>query len=148
MLSYEPNREQEVGLLIESISQSASCGVVVDLTEKCTAFTTGVIFRIAFGKPFKGDGFHELVSEAEALLGSYSAFEFFPIPFVGKVIDWFSGREARFERVFNEMNVLFQDVIDEHLHPTRPKPKQDDIIDVLLAISKKQVKSCTVVITQ
>ncbi|XP_022944979.1 cytochrome P450 71B10-like [Cucurbita moschata] len=146
VLSYEPIREQEVGLLIESISQSASCGVV-DLTEKCTAFTTGVIFRIAFGKPFKGDGFHELVSEAEALLGSYSAFEFFPIPFVGKVIDWFSGREARLEKVFNEMNVLFQEVIDEHLHPMRPKPKQDDIIDVLLAISKKQVKSCTVVIT-
>ena len=61
MLSYEPIREQEDGLLIESISQSAFCGVVVD---QCIAFTTGVIFRIAFGKPFKGDGFHELVSEA------------------------------------------------------------------------------------
>ena len=45
------------------------------------------------------------------------------------MIDWFSGREARLKRVFNEMNVLFQEV-----HPTRPKPKQDDIIDVLLAI--------------
>ncbi|XP_022966927.1 cytochrome P450 71B35-like [Cucurbita maxima] len=101
VLSYKPIREQEVGLLIESISQSASCGTVVDLTEKCIAFTTKVIFRIAFGKPFKGDGFHELVSEAEALLGCYSAFEFFPVPFVGKVIDWFSGREARLEKVFN-----------------------------------------------
>lgn len=87
------------------------------------------------------------MSEAEALLGSYSTFEFFPIPFVGKVIDWFSGRETRLERVFNEMNVLFQEVIDEHLHPIRPKPKQDDIIDVLLAISKKQVKSRPIVIT-
>ena len=80
-------------------------------------------------------------------MGSYSAFEFFPIPFMGKVIDWFSSRKARLERVFNEMNVLFQKVIGEHLHRARPKAKQDDIIDVLLAISKKQVESCTVVIT-
>ncbi|XP_022945235.1 cytochrome P450 71B10-like [Cucurbita moschata] len=147
VLSFEPVREQEVGLLIESISQSASCGVVVDLTEKSTALMTGVICRIAFGKTFKGDGFHELVNEAEAVLGSYSASEFFPVPFVGKVIDWFSGQKARLERVFNGMNVLFEEVINEHLHPMRPKPKQDDIIDVLLAISKKQVESCAVVIT-
>ena len=28
-----------------------------------------------------------------------SASEFFPIPFVGKVVDWFNGRKARLERV-------------------------------------------------
>ncbi|XP_022945234.1 cytochrome P450 71B19-like [Cucurbita moschata] len=148
VLSYEPIREQEVGLLIESISQSASCGAVVDLTEKSIALTAGVIFRIAFGMRFRGDEFHELVSEAEALIGSYSASELFPIPFVGKIIDWLSGRYARLERVFNEINALFQDMIDEHLRPERSKLEQDDIIDVLLAINKKQLESCTVVITQ
>ena len=66
---------------------------------------------------FRGDKFHELVSEAKALMGSYSAYELFAIPFVGKVIYWFSGREARLKRVFNEINALFQDVIDEHLRP-------------------------------
>ena len=148
VLSYEPIREQEVHLLIESILQSASCGTAVDLSEKSIALTTGVISRIAFGKQFKGDGFHELVSEAEALLGSYSASEFFPTPFVGKIIDWLSGREARLERVFNEINALFQEAIDEHIRPKRSKPEQDDIIDVLLAMSKKQAESYTVVITQ
>ena len=63
---FNIKREQEVGLLIESISQSASCGDV-DLSEKSIALTTSVIFRIAFGKPSKGDGFHELISEVEAL---------------------------------------------------------------------------------
>ena len=87
VLSYEPIREQEVGLLIKSISQSASCGDVVDLSEKSLALTAGFIFRIAFGKRFKGDAFHELISEVEALLGSYNAFEFFWIPFVGEVFD-------------------------------------------------------------
>ena len=148
VLSYEPIREQEVGLIIESISQSASCGAVVDLSEKSIALTTGVIFRIAFGKRFEGDGFNELISEVEAEIGSYSASEFFPAPFVGEVFDWFSGREARHERIFNEMDALFQEVIDEHLCPERAKPEQDDIIDVLLAISKKQAGSYPVVITQ
>ena len=31
---------------------------------------------------------------------------------MGKTIDWFSGREARLERVFNEIDSLFQEVID------------------------------------
>ncbi|XP_023542050.1 cytochrome P450 71B19-like isoform X1 [Cucurbita pepo subsp. pepo] len=146
VLSYEPIREQEVGLLIESILQSASCGATVDLSEKSIALTTGVIFRIAFGKPFEGNGFHELISEVEALMGSYSASEFFPVPFVGEIFDWFNGRKARLEKVFNEINALFQEVINEHLCPERPKPVQDDIIDVLLAISKKQVDPCTIVI--
>ena len=86
VLSYKPIREQEDGLLIESISQWASCGVVVDLTEKSTTLTTGVIFRIAFGKPFEENGFYELVNEAVALLGSYSASEILLIPFLGKTI--------------------------------------------------------------
>ena len=67
VLSYEPVREQEVGLLIESISQSASCKATIDLTQKSIALTTGVIFRIAFGKLFKVDGFNEIASEVEGL---------------------------------------------------------------------------------
>ena len=80
-------------------------------------------------------------------MGSYSASEFFPVPFVGEVFDRFSGRETRLERVFNEVNALFQEVIDAHFCPKRPKQEQDDIVDVLLAISKKQVQPCMIVIT-
>ncbi|XP_022944977.1 cytochrome P450 71B19-like [Cucurbita moschata] len=148
VISYEPIRDQEVGLFIQSISKFASCGDVVDLIQKSFAFTSGIIFRIVWGeKRFEGNVCQELVSEATTLLGSYSATELFPVPFIGKTIDWFSGREAKLERFFNEINALFQEIIDEHLHPERPKPEQDDIIDVLLTISKKQVESCTIVIT-
>ena len=69
VLSYEPIREQEVGLLIESISQLSSCeATVVDLI--LITLTTSVIFRIIFGKLFKVDRFNEIVSEVEVLLGS------------------------------------------------------------------------------
>ncbi|XP_038891462.1 cytochrome P450 71B2-like [Benincasa hispida] len=142
--SYEPIIDQEVSSLIESTSELASCGDVVDVSDKSMALTAAIIFRIAFGKKVsEGDGFHEVVSEAEALLGSYSGFELFP-NFVGKVIDWFSGRQRRVLKVFNELDALFQEVIDEHLSVGRDKPEQDDIVDVLLGIiSKNQAQSAS-----
>lgn len=137
--SYEPIRDQEVNSLMESISELASCGAAVDLTQKSMALTAAIIFRIAFGKKVvEGDGFHELVSEAEALLGSYSGYELFP-NLIGKVIDWFSGHQRKVLKVFNELDALFQEVMDEHLCVERDKTDQeDDIIDVLLGISQNQ----------
>lgn len=123
----------------------------MDLTDKSVALTAAIVFRIAFGKrfeggDFRGDRFHELVSEVEAMLGSYSASEYFAVPFVGKLIDRISGRHGRLERVFNELDALFQEVIDEHLRPERIKAEEDDIIDVLLGISKQQHQSGSVAI--
>ncbi|KAA0034252.1 cytochrome P450 71B19-like [Cucumis melo var. makuwa] len=142
--SYQPIIEHEMNSLIESISESASCGDVVDLTEKSMAFTAAIIFRIAFGKKVcKGDGFHEVVNEAEALLGSYSAYELFP-NLVGKAIEWFSGYQKRLNKVYNELNSLFQEVIDEHLCVGRDhEAKEDDIIDVLLGLGEKQDQSAS-----
>ena len=77
VLSYEPIREQEVGLLIESFSQFASCGVVVDFTEKSITLIVGVIFRMAFGMWFRGDGL-KLRPDGKLV------YELFPIPFVGR----------------------------------------------------------------
>lgn len=130
--------------LIESISESASCGDVVDLSDKSMVFTAAIIFRIAFGKKVcKGDGFHEVVNEAEALLGSYSASELFP-NFVGKAIDWFNGYQKRLNKVYNELSGLFQEVIDEHLCVGRDQEaKEDDIIDVLLGLSNQQEQSAS-----
>ncbi|KAE8648692.1 cytochrome P450 71B19 isoform X2 [Cucumis sativus] len=142
--SYQHIIEQEMNSLIESISESASCGDVVDLSDKSMVFTAAIIFRIAFGKKVcKGDGFHEVVNEAEALLGSYSASELFP-NFVGKAIDWFNGYQKRLNKVYNELSGLFQEVIDEHLCVGRDQEaKEDDIIDVLLGLSNQQEQSAS-----
>lgn len=128
--------------LIESISASATNRAAVDLTEKSMALAAGVVWRIVFGKRFEeGKRFHEVVSEAESLMGSYSGCELFGG--FGKIVDWVSGRERKVEKVFNELNALFQEVIDEHLCPHRPKPDHDDIIDVLLGINNNSTSSST-----
>ncbi|KAF3431167.1 hypothetical protein FNV43_RR25897 [Rhamnella rubrinervis] len=143
--SYRSIREEEVDSLINSISQSSASATPVDLTEKLFSLTASIIFRIAFGTTFQGSGFnhhrfHEVIHEAEALLGSYSAAEF--VPYVGWIIDRLSGLHQRLERTFHEMDHFFQKVIDNHLSCERITDKDhEDIIDVLLKIVGKQTES-------
>ncbi|PON74642.1 Cytochrome P450, E-class, group I [Trema orientale] len=143
VLSYRSIREEEVTKLINSISNhsSSSPGTPVNLTDKLYALTAEIIFRIAFGTTFQGsdfaqEKFHDVVLEAEATLGGFSAAEYFP--YVGWIVDKISGLQQRRERVFHELDHFFQRVIDDHLSPERTKQEHEDIIDVLLKIVKEQ----------
>lgn len=143
--SYWSIREEEVDSLISSISQSSASATPVDLTEKLYSLTASIIFRIAFGTSFQGSGFnhhkfYEVVHDAEAMLGSYSAAEF--VPYVGWIIDRLSGLHQRFERTFHELDHFFQKVIDNHLSSDRITEKDhEDIVDVLLKIVREQTES-------
>ncbi|KAL0004374.1 hypothetical protein SO802_011935 [Lithocarpus litseifolius] len=142
--SYQFIREEEVALFVDSISHYASSATPIDLSEKLFALTASITFRIGFGKSFRGSGldnerFQAVVHEVESMIGSYNASEF--LPFVGWIIDTLSGRFKRLERVFHELDTLFQQVIDLHLDPERTKPEHEDIIDVLLRIEREQEES-------
>ncbi|XVE52854.1 hypothetical protein DITRI_Ditri02bG0157800 [Diplodiscus trichospermus] len=77
--SYQFIREEEVGLMIDSISQSSSTGNPVNLSQRLMIVTTEIICRIAFGRSSFRDGgfnvqkFQEQVHEAMGFLGSFSA---------------------------------------------------------------------------
>ncbi|CAI0542538.1 unnamed protein product [Linum tenue] len=103
-------REEEVGLLIDSISETSATASTVDLTEKCYSLTANITFRMSFGFNYHGSDF-----------------------------DKGSGHEARIERVFHELDTFFQHVIDEHLKPGR-EGTEEDMIDMLLAIEKEQTQ--------
>ena len=142
--SYQYIREEEVALLVDSISHYASSATPIDLSKKLFALTTSITFRIGFGKSFCGSGldnerFQAVVHEVVSMIGSYNASELFP--FVGWIIDTLSGRIKRLERLFHELDNLFQQVIDLHLDPERTKPEHEDIIDVLLRIERGQAES-------
>ena len=142
--SYQFIREEEVALLVDSISHYASSATPIDLSEKLFALTASINFRIGFGKSFCGSGFDNerfevVVHEVESMIGSYNASEFFP--FVGWIIDTLSSRFKRLERAFHELDTLFQQVIDLYLDPKRKKLEHEDIIDVLLIIERDQAES-------
>lgn len=139
--SYRSVREEEVSLLINSISQSSSSATLVDLSEKLFSLTASITFRIAYGKSFRGsdldnEKFQDLVHGAEALMGSFDASEYFP--YVGWIMDRLSSRRQRLERVSHELDNFFQQVIDLHLSPDRTEQEHEDIIDVLLRIEREQ----------
>ena len=140
--SFRPLREAEVGLLINSISESASSATsTINLTGMLFALTANITFKMSFGFDYRGtdfdrDRFHEVVHEAEAVAG-LSTGELFP--FGGWIIDRINGHHARTERVFYELDKFFQHVIDDHLKPGRQK-EHDDMIDVLLRIEKDQAQ--------
>ncbi|KAG5236180.1 cytochrome P450 [Salix suchowensis] len=135
-------REEEVGFLVNSLSESSALAAPVDLTQKVYALIANISFKVAYGLDYRGtnfdrDRFHEVVHDTEAVLGSISADEY--IPYLGWIVDWLTGHRAKMERVFHELDTFFQHAIDNHLQPGRKKC-QDDMIDVLLRIEKEQTE--------
>ncbi|CAI0400395.1 unnamed protein product [Linum tenue] len=138
--SFRLVREQEVGLLIDSIVTSGADQI--NLTEKLYSLTANITFRMSFGFDYRGtefdkNRFHEVIHEAEVVAGSMSAEECFPRG-LGWVVDKLTGHRARIERVFGELDGFFQHVIDEHLQKGRERDDQEDMIDVLLGIYREQ----------
>eukprot|EP00257_Ricinus_communis_P007138 XP_002523238.2 cytochrome P450 71B10 [Ricinus communis] len=138
--SFQFIREQEVSLLIDSISKSSS-SCPVDLSEKAMTLTANIICRAAFGKSFQERGlgherFQEVIHEGLATLGSFCAADFFP--YVGWIVDRITGLHARLERNFQEFDTFYQKIIDDHIQKGRKDGSQqvEDIIDVLLELEK------------
>ncbi|KAL2470882.1 Cytochrome [Abeliophyllum distichum] len=133
-------REKEVARLINSISESSS--YPIEVNEKIFSVTNNIICSIAFGKSYEGKQFEgyykfqEAIDDAMAMLGSFWAADFFPN--FGWILDVITGLRRRLEKCFQDFDAFFEGLIDEHLDPDRPRPEHEDIIDVLLEVSKDE----------
>ncbi|KAL5759990.1 hypothetical protein ACOSQ2_018828 [Xanthoceras sorbifolium] len=139
--SFQIIREEEIASLMNSISQSSSSVTPVDLSEKLYALAGSIILRIAFGQRFQGsifdnDKFSELIHDAEALFGSFTADELFP--YVGWIIDKLTGYHKKLDRVFQELDMFFEQVIGDHLKQEKETQEHEDVIDVMLKIVRNQ----------
>ncbi|RVW66134.1 2-methylbutanal oxime monooxygenase [Vitis vinifera] len=128
-------REVEVGRLISSISQDSP--VPVDVTQKVFHLADGILGAFAFGKSYEGkqfrnQKFYDVLVEAMRVLEAFSAEDFFPTG--GWIIDAMSGLRAKRKNCFQNLDGYFQMVIDDHLDPTRPKPEQEDLVDVFIRL--------------
>ncbi|XP_076949670.1 cytochrome P450 83B1-like [Bidens hawaiensis] len=136
--SFRPDREKEVFLTIDRIrSQIATPGsieVVVNLNETIMTLTSTIICRIAYGKRQGQEmsRFHELLLECQAVLVNFYFRDHFPL--MGW-LDHLNGSMARLKKNFDDMDEFYQELVDEHLNPERPK-LQDDIVDILLGLKK------------
>jgi hypothetical protein len=122
--------EEEVALLIDTISAYSFSATPVDLSEKILSFTANITCRAAFGKSFQeikgfdGKRFEEVIREASAILASFSAADFFPKD--GWIIERLTGLlHSRLERSFRELDVLYRRVIDDHI---KLEEEKEDIV--------------------
>ncbi|KDO50377.1 hypothetical protein CISIN_1g010151mg [Citrus sinensis] len=144
---FRPVREDEVACMIEEISSTSTSSsspspatVVINLSERLMSLTNSVIFRVAVGKKFENKAgerskFHSLLDETRVVLGAFYFKDFFP--FFGGFFDKLSGIISRLENNFKEFDAFYQQLIEEHADPNRPKDQvRGDIVDVLLQVQK------------
>ncbi|KAM7272549.1 hypothetical protein ACFE04_027212 [Oxalis oulophora] len=146
--SFRSIREQEVEFMINSISEHSSTSTPVDLSHMILTMTADITCKVAFGKNFREGGgldnerFQEIIHEAVAMLGSFSAADFFP--YFGWIVDRITGLYKRRERSFHDLDSFYQKVIDDHLD-ARKSNKNDhqdyDIIDVMLNYDNHRTES-------
>lgn len=139
--SFRPIREDEVSHMINKISEISYDSKVVNLNEILTSMTSSLTCRVAFGKKYEDEGhlrsrFHGLCNEIQAAIGSFLFSDY--LPFLSW-IDKINGSLARIDKIFEDMDSFYQELIDDHLSITRPESMKDDFLDILLTLKKDRL---------
>nr|DAD39593.1 TPA_asm: hypothetical protein HUJ06_013916 [Nelumbo nucifera] len=103
--SFRFIREDEISILIESISKSAAALNPVNPSEMIFSTANSIICRMAFSKSFHHGAsetcsFYEMLDERHALIRSFAFSNYFP--YVGFVLDSLTGLNTRLERNFQQ----------------------------------------------
>nr|AYM55627.1 cytochrome p450 [Croton stellatopilosus] len=138
--SFEAVRKEEVSLMLDNIANSSG---PINLSNLTLLLANNVTCRVAFGRKLEADTngrLHDLLHEAQELLGGFCVADFFPR------MEWlckFNGFEARLDKNFREQDKLYDKVIQEHLRPNRPEPEQADFTDALLRLQNENDSTLT-----
>ncbi|GFP83441.1 cytochrome p450 83b1 [Phtheirospermum japonicum] len=130
--SFRPVREDEVSRMVKAISRQADARQLVNLNEVALSMSSGIICRVAFGKRYdEGRRFDRLLEDMQSVLMEFFVADCFPWLIW---IDKLRGKVSRLEKVFEDMDSFYQDVIDEHLSSNRPESMDGDILDLLIRL--------------
>jgi hypothetical protein len=139
--SFQYVREEEVEALINKIRHSCLKGSSVNLSEMLIATSNNIISRCILGQKFEEgkDGksrFGHLSRRATMLLGAFCFGDFFP--FLGW-IDVLTGFIPSLKATFRELDVLFDQMVEEHktIKTKDDEPNRKDLVDILLTLQEK-----------
>ncbi|XP_022997800.1 cytochrome P450 71B37-like [Cucurbita maxima] len=149
--SFQEIREEEVGRLLNSISQSASSSAPIDMSDKSYSLTANIITRVAFGSIFSGgklddEHFQHVIRRAVAAIGSFSMTDFFPT--FGWIIDRLNGGHGRLEKSFGVLDAFFQHVVDDRINFKKTSKNEENIVDVLLRMERESSESDAIKVTR
>ncbi|PIN04571.1 hypothetical protein CDL12_22893 [Handroanthus impetiginosus] len=126
--------------MIQKISQHISQSETINLTETLTFLTSTTICRVAFGKRYEpGSGesreFNQIIREFQTALSVFYFTDYFP--WLGWV-DKLTGKIDHLENICKKWDRFYQQLIDEHLLPDRPKSMYGDVVDILLQLREEK----------
>ncbi|XP_042026463.1 cytochrome P450 71A1-like [Salvia splendens] len=131
--SFHPIFRDEVSKMMEKIARDASSSTVVNFTDTTMSLLTNIFSRIAFGKIYGKDRFMDLLHETQPILGGFFMEDYFPWL---RWIDRLSGMTAKLDKNFHNLDLFYQELIEEHMNPNRPKSMDGDFIDIMLRIKE------------
>ncbi|KAF3777110.1 cytochrome P450 508A3 [Nymphaea thermarum] len=143
--SFKSVMEEEVGPVVDAISRSA--GAPVNLTHLVHALISNTICMIGFGKKYNEGGYgaqkgrlQDILETTRHLIGGFSLGDFFPSI---KWVNWLTGLEFRLRRNFHELDHLLDEVLRNHVDPSR-RSHQQDFVDSLLEAEKDESQDAPV----
>ncbi|GFP83439.1 cytochrome p450 83b1 [Phtheirospermum japonicum] len=137
--SFRPVREDEVSRMVKAISRQADSRQLVNLNEATMSLSSSIICRVAVGKRYdEKRRFDRHLGELQTVSMEIFVGDCFPWLIW---IDRLCGKVSRLEKVFDDMDSFYQEVIDEHLSPNRPRFMDGDILDLLIRLKEERSSS-------
>uniref|UniRef100_A0A1W7HBN8 Cytochrome P450 n=1 Tax=Scoparia dulcis TaxID=107240 RepID=A0A1W7HBN8_SCODU len=138
--SFRPILEDEVGRLVQEISDQASKSETINMNEKIVFLMSTIICRIAFGKRYEpGTGeseeFRRMIQEFQSAVLDFYFTDYFP--WIG-FLDKLTGKISHLDKIFKDWDAFYQQILDEHLSPDRPESLNDDIVDIMLQLREDE----------
>ncbi|WMV48418.1 hypothetical protein MTR67_041803 [Solanum verrucosum] len=126
--------------MIKKISLHAASSQITNLSNLMISLISTIICRFAFGVRFDDEaherkGFDYLLAETQAMMASFFVSDVFP--FLGW-IDKLTGLTDRLEKNIKELDEFYEELIEQHQNPNRPKSMEGDIVDLLLQLKKEK----------
>ncbi|VAH86472.1 unnamed protein product [Triticum turgidum subsp. durum] len=132
-------RQYQVEKLMSTLSGLA--GEPVPLKEHIFSLADGIIGMLGFGDMYNSDKFphhknlEHVLEEATHVQASFSTGDYFP-NIIGRLVDRITGLTARRERIFKQLDIIYEIIIEQHLDPRRVKPHNGDLVDRLISLWK------------
>ncbi|KAL0338778.1 UNVERIFIED_CONTAM: cytochrome [Sesamum angustifolium] len=136
--SFRPIREDEVSRMVQKLSEHASRSETINMTERITFLTSTIICRVAFGKRYEHETgeskeFNHIIREFQTELSAFHFRDYFPwLGWLDNVL----GKIDHLERVYKKWDLFYEQLLDEHQQPDRPKSMDGDVVDILLQLRK------------
>lgn len=141
--SFEHVRKEEVAHMMALIASSSNG--LVDLSEELGFVVNNIVCRVAFGRKFektnnRKKGFQAFLQDTQDLLGGFRVGDLFPwLGWIHKL----DGLDTKLEKTFWKMDKFYNEIIEEHLNPDRPKHEVEDLVDVMLRVQRDPSQDIT-----